>query len=116
MLNLVRDLGLEYHSDRDPAGVVRSDLEIAITERFLDVVESSEREAAEAALRRFFRPERVAVVGASRNRFAIGGLVFHNLLQGGFAGVVYPVNPKSPYVQGVAAYPSLRDCPSRPTS
>jgi acetate---CoA ligase (ADP-forming) len=114
MLNLVRDLGLEYHSDRDPAGVVRSDLEIAITERFLDVVESSEREAAEAALRRFFRPERVAVVGASRNRFAIGGLVFDNLLQGGFAGVVYPVNPKSPYVQGVAAYPSLRDCPEPP--
>jgi acetate---CoA ligase (ADP-forming) len=114
MLNLVRDLGLEYHSDRDPAGVVRSDLEIAITERFLDVVEASEREAAVAALRRFFRPERVAVVGASRNKLAIGGLVFDNLIQGGFSGVVYPVNPHSPYVQGVAAYPSLRECPEPP--
>jgi acetate---CoA ligase (ADP-forming) len=114
MLNLVRDLGLEYHSARDPAGVVRSDLEIAITERFLDVVESSEREAAEAALRRFFRPERVAVVGASRDRLVIGGLVFDNLLEGGFTGVVYPVNPNAPYVQGVAAYPSLRDCPEAP--
>jgi acetate---CoA ligase (ADP-forming) len=114
MLNLVRDLGLEYHSARDPAGVVRSDLEIAITERFLDVVESSEREAAEAALRRFFRPERVAVVGASRDRLVIGGLVFDNLLEGGFSGVVYPVNPNAPYVQGVAAYPSLRDCPEPP--
>jgi acetate---CoA ligase (ADP-forming) len=114
MLNLIRDLGLEYHSDRDPAGVVRSDLEIAITDRFLDVVESSERGAAEAALRRFFRPERVAVVGASRNRLAIGGLVFDNLLKGGFSGVVYPVNPKSPSIQGVAAYPSLRDCPEPP--
>jgi acetate---CoA ligase (ADP-forming) len=114
MLNLVRDLGLEYQSDRDPAGVVRSDLEIAITDRFLDVVESSEREAAEAALRRFFRPERVAVVGASRNRRSIGGLVFDNLLAGGFTGVVYPVNPHAPYVQGVAAYPSLADCPEVP--
>jgi acetate---CoA ligase (ADP-forming) len=114
MLNLVRDLGLEYRSARDPAGVVRSDLEIAITDRFLDVVESSEREAAEAALRRFFRPERVAVVGASRDRLVIGGLVFDNLLEGGFSGVVYPVNPHTPYVQGVAAYASLRDCPETP--
>jgi acetate---CoA ligase (ADP-forming) len=114
MLNLIRDLGLEYQSDRDPGGVVRSDLELSITERFLDVVEASEREAAEAALRRFFRPERVAVVGASRDKLSIGGLVFDNLLQGGFSGVVYPVNPRSPYVQGVAAYPSLRDCPEVP--
>jgi acetate---CoA ligase (ADP-forming) len=114
MLNLIRDIGLEYQSDRDPGGVVRSDLELSITERFLDVVEASEREAAEAALRRFFRPERVAVVGASRDKLAIGGLVFDNLLQGGFEGVVYPVNPRSPYVQGVAAYPSLSDCPEVP--
>jgi acetyl coenzyme A synthetase (ADP forming)-like protein len=114
MLNLVRDLGLEYRSDRDPTGVVRSDLEIAITDRFLDVVEASEREAAQAALRRFFRPEKVAVVGASRDKLAIGGLVFDNLLQGGFSGVVYPVNPNTPYVQGVAAYPSLKDCPEVP--
>jgi acetate---CoA ligase (ADP-forming) len=114
MLNLVRDLGLEYHSDRDPGGVVRSDLEVSLTERFLDVVEGSERDAARAALTRFFRPERVAVVGASRDRLAIGGLVFDNLLQGGFSGVVYPVNPNAPYVQGVAAYPTLRDCPDVP--
>ncbi|HSK22837.1 MAG TPA: GNAT family N-acetyltransferase [Egicoccus sp.] len=114
MLNLVRELGLEYQSDRDSGGVVRSDLEVAISERFLQVVDESEREAAEAGLRRFFRPEKVAVVGASRNKSSIGGLVFDNILEGGFTGVVYPVNPNSPYVQGVAAYPSLKDCPEVP--
>jgi acetate---CoA ligase (ADP-forming) len=114
MLNLVRELGLEYRSGRDGGGVVRSDLELSFTERFLDVVASSEREAAKAALTRFFRPEKVAVVGASRDRQAIGGLVFDNLLEGGFQGVVYPVNPNAPYVQGVAAYPSLADCPAVP--
>ena len=113
MLNLVRDLGLEYHSDRDE-GVVRSDLETSITERFLDVVDTSERLAAKAALRRFLCPEKIAVVGASRDPLAIGGLVFANLLQGGFSGVTYPVNSKAPYVQGVAAYPSLRACPEVP--
>ncbi|MEX2503466.1 MAG: CoA-binding protein, partial [Egicoccus sp.] len=114
MLNLVRELGLEYQSDRDFGGVVRSDLEVSISERFLQVVDESEREAAEAGLRRFFRPEKVAVVGASRNKSSIGGLVFDNILEGGFTGVVYPVNPNSPYVQGVAAYPSLKDCPEVP--
>ncbi len=114
MLNLVRELGLEYSSDRDFGGVVRSDLELAFTERFLDVVAGSEKEAAQAALDRFFRPERVAVVGASRNKLAIGGLVFDNILQGGFEGVVYPVNPNAPYVQSVAAYASLRELPEVP--
>jgi acetate---CoA ligase (ADP-forming) len=113
MLNLVRELGLEYRSDRD-GSVVRSDLDISLTDHFLDVVEESERAAAEAALRRFFRPESVAVVGASRNKLSIGGLVFANILQGGFQRVVYPVNPNSPYVQGVATYASLRDLPVVP--
>jgi acetate---CoA ligase (ADP-forming) len=114
MLNLVRELGLEYHSDRDSGGIVRSDLELDVTERFLDVVASAEKEAARAALTRFFRPERVAVVGASRNKQSIGGLVFDNILQGGFQGVVYPVNPNAPYVQSVAAYPSLKELPQVP--
>jgi acetate---CoA ligase (ADP-forming) len=95
---------------------VRSDLELEITERFLDVVAPREREAAKAALTRFFRPERVAVVGASATSTSIGGLVFDNLLQGGFQGVVYPVNPLAPYVQGVAAYPTLATAPRSPTS
>ncbi|MEX0836331.1 MAG: CoA-binding protein, partial [Nitriliruptor sp.] len=69
---------------------------------------------ARAALARFFRPERVAVVGASRDKQAIGGLVFDNILQGGFQGVVYPVNPNASYVQSVAAYPSLADVPETP--
>ncbi len=114
MLNLVRELGLEYRAAHDEGGVVRSDLELEFTERFLDVIDASDRAAAEAALLRFFRPERIAVIGASRDRDAIGGLVFSNLLQGGFHGVVYPVNPNASYVQGVAAYPSLSDCPEVP--
>ena len=61
-----------------------------------------------------FRPNAVAVVGASRDRTTIGGLVFRHLLRGGFAGPVYPVNPDAPHVQSVAAYPTLADCPTVP--
>jgi acetate---CoA ligase (ADP-forming) len=116
MLRLIRDIGLEFHSVHEPGGgsVVRADLELELTETFLRVVADEERAAARAALARFFRPERVAVVGASRDPASIGGLVFANLLAGGFSGVIYPVNSNATHVQGVAAYPDLASCPELP--
>ena len=113
MLTVVRQLGLEYEAGGD-GGVVRSDLETRLTERFLSVVDAEEREAASAAIARFLKPSSIAVVGASRNRLAIGGLVFDNAIRGGFSGPVYPVNPNATSVQGVATYPSLSACPSVP--
>ena len=113
MLNLVRQLGLEYQSGGD-ASVVRSDLDTRLTERFHAVMDEEERLAATAALTRFLKPETIAVVGASRNPQNIGGLVFDNALRGGFRGAVYPVNPNATSVQGDATYASLRDCPSVP--
>ncbi len=113
MLNLVRELGLEYTSGHD-GGVVRSDLATSVTERFLDTVAAEERAAARTALTRFLHPERVAVVGASRDRTTIGGMLFDHLRQADFSGVVYPVNANAPHVQGVAAYPDLSACPEVP--
>jgi len=113
MLNLVRQLGLEYEAGHD-GGVVRSDLETKLTERFLAVIDDEERAAASAAIARFLRPASIAVVGASRNRLAIGGLVFDNALRNEFHGAVYPVNPNASAVQGVATYATLSDCPTVP--
>ncbi len=58
-----------------------------------------------------FRPQSVAVVGASRSRDSIGGQIFHNVLAQELRGPVYPVNPHANDVQSVAAYPSLRAIP-----
>lgn len=58
-----------------------------------------------------FRPRSIAVIGASRERGAVGAEIFYNLLQHGFQGPVYPVNPKSPVVQSVAAYRTIEDTP-----
>lgn len=58
-----------------------------------------------------FRPRSIAVVGASRKRGTIGAELFHNLLVNGFPGPVYPVNPTSPVVQSVRAYPRVTDIP-----
>ena len=57
------------------------------------------------------RPRSVAVIGASRERGTIGAELFHNLIAHGFAGVVYPVNPRAPVVQSVRAYPDLAHLP-----
>lgn len=113
MLNLVRDLGLEYRSDVD-AAVVRSDLDTAVTPRFLAREIEEEREAARAAIARFLRPRSVAVVGASRDPKAIGGLVLANLIAGGFHGELLAVNPNATEVQGLTAHPSLSAAPSVP--
>ena len=43
----------------------------------------------------------------------VGGQLFHNVLESGFEGVVYPVNPSAEVVQSVRAYPSVTEVPGR---
>ena len=65
-------------------------------------------------LKKLFRPESVAVIGASNRPRAIGALVMRNLLQGGFDGPIMPVNPKYKAVGGVLAYGDVADLPLTP--
>lgn len=55
----------------------------------------------------FFNPRRIAVIGASEDKFSPGYNIFRNLLGQGFKGSVYPVNPDLEAVQGVEAYPKI---------
>lgn len=59
-----------------------------------------------------FRPRSVAVIGASRRPGSIGAAIFKNLLEHGFDGPVYPVNPQARVVQSVLAYPTVADIPA----
>ena len=63
------------------------------------------------ALKLFFQPRAVAVIGASRQRGTIGGEIFHNLLSYGFNGPVYPINPTATSIENVRAYPSIETVP-----
>ncbi len=60
-----------------------------------------------------FSPRSIAVVGASQKEGSVGRAVFNNILLGGFAGVVYPVNLKAPSVCGVRAYTSVSHLPEK---
>ena len=56
-------------------------------------------------------PKSIAVVGASNRLGSLGLAIFRNLLDGGYQGILYPVNPKAKSIQGVKAYPNLVDIP-----
>ncbi len=61
-----------------------------------------------------FAPKTVAVVGATDREHSVGRTVMTNLMEGGFPGKIYPVNPVKPAVLGIKAYPSITALPERP--
>ena len=58
-----------------------------------------------------FRPKSAAVIGASTKEFSIGNRVIRNLIDFGFKGPIYPINPKADEVRGVKAFKSILDAP-----
>ncbi|MCP4353902.1 MAG: CoA-binding protein [Desulfobacterales bacterium] len=58
-----------------------------------------------------FKPKAVAVIGASSKELHIGNRVIKNLLDFGFKGNIYPINPKSDEIRGVKAYKTISDVP-----
>nr|HPQ41899.1 CoA-binding protein [bacterium] len=61
-----------------------------------------------------FQPERIALIGVTPNPRSVSGSVLRNLINGGFRGVVYPVNPDSEAVLGIPCYPALSALPRTP--
>ncbi|MDQ1300302.1 MAG: hypothetical protein QG637_219 [Chloroflexota bacterium] len=62
-------------------------------------------------LEMFTEPRGVAVVGASTSPEKLGYQVLHNVIQYGYGGAIYPVNPTAPEILGLKAYPSVLECP-----
>lgn len=59
-----------------------------------------------------FNPQAVAVIGASTKELHIGNRIVKNLLDFGFKGPIYPINPKADEIRGVKAYGSILDVPT----
>lgn len=76
----------------------------------------------EVELGHFFKPESIAIIGASREAGKVGNAVCENLIKGttkdlmdaqGFDGRLYPVNPKADEIMGLKCYPSIKDVPDK---
>ncbi len=56
-----------------------------------------------------FAPKSVAVFGASDRVDSVGQIVFQNMIDSGFKGALYPINSRSPEVQGRKTYGSIAE-------
>jgi acetyltransferase len=58
-----------------------------------------------------FAPNAVAVFGASEEPDTVGARIFQNIVDGGFAGPIYPINPKHAQVGDYPCYPNIAATP-----
>jgi len=62
-------------------------------------------------MNRIMKPNAVAVIGASGEAGKIGNSVMKNLINGGYQGKIYPINPSADEIMGLKAYKSVKDVP-----
>ena len=62
-------------------------------------------------MNRIMKPDAVAVIGASGETGKIGNSVMKNLINGGYQGKIYPINPSADEIMGQKAYKSVKDVP-----
>jgi acyl-CoA synthetase (NDP forming)/GNAT superfamily N-acetyltransferase len=78
---------------------------------YLDAVAERERSADVASLRHVLSPGSVAVIGASRRRGSVGRAILQSIVDDGFGGRVYAVNPGAAELDGVPCVPSAAALP-----
>jgi len=60
-------------------------------------------------LDKIFKPSSVAVIGASEREGSVGHSLIKNIMEGGYQGEIFPVNPHYKSIKGLAAYSALSD-------
>src|SRR5262245_22193074 len=109
MIAILRRSGFPV-KERVAGGYVEADLTVEATEASVARSEVRDRIFTTLSLRPFFKPNAVAVVGASRNPRSIGQRIF-KALTSQFHGTTHGVNPRAEAIDGTQVYPSVRDLP-----
>ena len=118
MLSVFADAGLPVRRRRSN-GLVRMEFPLPEgrfdpnLDGYLDRVAARESRADAASLRHLLQPSSVAVIGAGRRRGSVGREILHNIVTGGFAGPVYPVNPRARSMEGLRCLASVADLPDQ---
>ena len=73
--------------------------------------EPSQELPVQERFRPLFRPETVAVLGASSSSVTIANTFIRRMRDFGYAGEIYPIHPKAGEIEGLAAYPSIAQAP-----
>jgi hypothetical protein len=99
MLRVAHDLDEKLSMTFD-AGVVDVRFRTAPDASALALADARDRAATTASLRPLLNPRTVAVVGASRTPGGIGNATLQAIVEYGFTGRVYAVNPHATDVAG----------------
>lgn len=93
------------------SGSVVVDARIAVGEpkRIAETVYTPEEIVA--GMKRIFSPVGIAVIGASSDPSKLGYSTVKNIIDGGYKGNIYPINPKAEEILGRKCYKSIQDIP-----
>lgn len=111
MLGVFRQAGFGLRR-KGAFGELTVSLDITPSEAVLERMDERTHLAAVASLRPLVAPTSVAVVGAAPGN--VGAAILARITQGGFSGVVTPVNDAGEPVHSVRAARSLADVPEAP--
>lgn len=106
MLRVARDLdsGTPQRFDH---GVVLVRYHTSGDDAALAEVDARDRSSRAASLAALLAPRSVAVVGAGRGPGGIGHAILQSLVDYGFTGALYAVNPNAPQILGVPSHPTV---------
>lgn len=94
-----------------PDGATAVDVRIIIDPEGAEEPERFTQEEILASMNRIMKPRAIAVIGASNEEGKIGNSVMKNLINGGYKGTIFPINPKSDTVLDLPAYKAITDVP-----
>jgi acetyl coenzyme A synthetase (ADP forming)-like protein len=110
MMDVFKSYGFHITSELQ-AGIYHITFPITRTLAVEEKEEKRERTSTLASLRSLLKPESVALIGASRHPGSIGYILLQCLMQRGYSGKIYPVNPNIDSLMSLKTYHSVLDIP-----
>ncbi|WP_285241834.1 GNAT family N-acetyltransferase [Arthrobacter sp. G.S.26] len=110
MLMVFSDAGYDVKRHFDD-GVVSLGFDIDPTERSRGVMEAREHRAEARSVQDLLTPSSIAVIGASRKWGTVGYQLLEHIVEGGFAGPVYAINPEALELAGMLSFGKLSEIP-----
>ncbi|MET9231632.1 acetate--CoA ligase family protein [Lentzea sp. NPDC003310] len=94
-----------------PQGATAVDVRILVDEDAAKEPTRFTQDEILASMNRIMKPSAIAVIGASNEEGKIGNSVMKNLVNGGYGGTIYPINPKADEILDIKAFASIADVP-----
>jgi acyl-CoA synthetase (NDP forming)/RimJ/RimL family protein N-acetyltransferase len=110
MLMVFSDAGYDVKRHFDD-GVVSLEFNIDPTDKSRAVMEAREHRAEARSVQDLLAPSSVAVIGASRRWGTVGYQLLEHIIEGGFSGPVYAINPEAFELAGMLSFGKLSEVP-----